>query len=92
MEEFNIHDWQARHLNKKINEDTEFEKQWKDDYDEETLFYRGGVEPEMSRDEAINTLQDIHSNMVKWKGVEGRHYTDLLGKAIDALTLNEDKQ
>ena len=87
MEEFNIHDWQARHLRKKINEDTEFEKQWKDDYDDRY----GSDDPEMSRGQAISTLQDIHSNMVKWKSEEGRHYTDLLGKAIDALTLNEDK-
>ena len=89
MEEFNIHDWQARHLRKKINEDTEFEKQWKDDYDDRYDRIEHTFAGEMSRDEAINTLQDIHSNMTKWIGEEGRHYKDLLGKAIDALTFQD---
>ena len=34
---------------------------------------------------AMKALEDIAVNMIKWKGSEGAHYTDLLEKVIDFL-------
>ena len=60
MEEFNIHNWQARHLRKKINEDTEFEKQWKDDYDDKNFGNQRDelmTRAEVGIDELVMTLK-----------------------------------
>jgi hypothetical protein len=45
--------------------------------------------PQMSKREALRALGAVHSNMAKWKSDEGRHYMDLLGKAMEALGAHE---
>ena len=47
------------------------------------------LENQMDIDEAFRALRDIHSNLPKWRGPEGKHYTELMGQALDALQAAE---
>ena len=42
-----------------------------------------------SKEEAFRILRDIHSNLPKWRGPEGKHYTELMGQALDFLQAGE---
>jgi hypothetical protein len=85
-EEFNIHSWQAKNLRKKVNED-KFE-------DVEHVF-SGEEDPknqksQMSKREALRTLQTVHANgLHKWDDESGRYYMGLLKQAMDALGAHE---
>lgn len=46
-------------------------------------------ENQMTTDEAFRALRDIHSNLPKWRGPEGKHYTELMGQALDVLQAGE---
>ena len=46
-------------------------------------------ENEMTTAEAFKVLRDIHSNLPKWGGPEGKHYTELMGQALDVLQRGE---
>ena len=46
-------------------------------------------ENEMTTAEAFRALRDIHSNLPKWGGPEGKHYTELMGQALDVLQRGE---
>jgi hypothetical protein len=46
-------------------------------------------ENQMTKDEAFRALRDIHSNLPKWRGPEGKHYTELMGQALDVLQAGE---